>query len=177
MQVIPAGLLAPSAQNPYLLTVVVRKPGRGSASATMPVFLSAEVVPEVSVWSPISGSAPGGVKLNTGSKLILDGSCALHAADARDDTAVAWSFSPPLQGSAVVSSPLSLSPAIINSRIVVPSGLGLFVPGQMYTATLQCTSPCASAGLSGGSETCRVAGTAALSVYVNQPPAGLFSFH
>jgi hypothetical protein len=136
------------------------------------VTLSADVVPEVSVWSPTADSVAGPLKLNVNSKLILDGSCKQFAADSQDGVALSWSFSPPLEGSPVLSSPASFNSLLINSRAVFPSGQGLFIPGQLYTASLRCTTPCLSFSPGSSYQSCAVTGTASLSVYVNQPPAG-----
>jgi len=84
-----AGVLSPTLEHPYVFTVTVSKPGKSPSTASIPVFVRLELIPQVSIFST-SGfhQSDGSRMINSEDKLGLVASCDMVP------TSLEWSFEP-----------------------------------------------------------------------------------
>jgi hypothetical protein len=160
---LPAGTLLPC-DWPYVFTVIVSKPGRAQATASLPVTVVAGAALVVSMSSvcwqhaadqtPCCAAADGTTVANADSRLLF--------AAAVDDDANAtfgWSVGPPLPPEeAAAVAPIGYR----GGQFVLQGSESALIAGNRYTVTV--------AAVAGGSDGTQGAGSRAL--VINAPPTG-----
>ncbi len=149
---IPPETLAPTAESPYMFQVTVSKAGKMPRSFSMPVTMSKNRIPTVSVSSSVGLALPdGSVLVNSNDRVVLSGACD------ESEGILQWSFSPAVSEDASAF-PLGLSS---SSLVVYGDPLSPFLPGNTYNVELSCTNAD------------NLAGRAQKSLIINAVPSGL----
>ena len=127
--------LLPTFDAPYLFSVIVSKSFANScykpmAKAKMPVYLDEEEIPLVSVSSDSGAMHADGYRiLNVNDRMVFEGRCTTS----NEPYDLRWEFSPTVNLEAF---------EFFGSRsqtILLPSSMGVFESGNVYTVTLRCT--------------------------------------
>jgi hypothetical protein len=133
---VPAGKLAPTSTNPYIFTVQVSKPGKMPASYSMRVTVRKEEIPTVAVRMLYGGQqqSDGSILvINVDERITMDGTCTAQNASLQ------WSFRPAIP-TALLQDPSIFPLGTSSADLVILGAREAFVPGNIYSARLTCTT-------------------------------------
>ena len=152
----------PTAEQPYIFQVVVTKGAMMPQSFAIPVTLTEEVIPALTIRSD-SGErmAHGGIKINANDQLVVLGDCSVIQADLSGMT-LSWRFVPDVNTNLFSVIPDESISEITMKReaLIVAAGSGAFLAGSSYIVEINCKD-------SNGQEA-----VAQFSLSVNPPPRG-----